>query len=215
MNLLDILFPNRCLSCNTIITGDGLICEKCYSKVNFTHWEHLSPNPLEKRLALFFNIQHAYALMNFEKKGLSQKIIHQLKYGKRENIGKTLAFWCYERIHLKPSIDYLVTVPLHPSKLKKRGYNQLHLFADTLSQLWNIPHFKNFLTRETFNSAQAQKDRVHREQNKVQFQLNSEIKNKHILLIDDVCTTGGTLSSCAWELIKNQNTVSVLVMAID
>ena len=155
--------------------------------------------------------------LNMKEEGLSRKIIHQLKYRAQEKVGKILAEWTFERLifeNKKP--DILLTVPLHPKKLKKRGYNQLHLFADTLSKNWEIPHHKNALKRNSYQKAQAQKDKSHRAETKYDFSLTEEIVGKHVLLIDDVFTTGNTLSAIAWEILKNPtNKVSILVMAFD
>ena len=146
--LLDLLFPNRCLHCNSIISKDELVCEVCIPQIKYTHFNFYEENPLKNRCKLLFPVENAFALIQFEEEGLSRKIIHQLKYRAQEKVGKILAEWTFERLifeNKKP--DILLTVPLHPKKLKKRGYNQLHLFADTLSKNWEIPHHKNALKR--------------------------------------------------------------------
>lgn len=215
--LLDLLFPNRCLNCNQIISKEDLVCEICYSKVKFLHYHFEDENPLKNRCQLLFPVENAFALMQFEENGLSRKIIHQLKYRSQEKVGKTLAHWTLEKMKFteeKPNV--LITVPLHPKKLKKRGYNQLHLFADTLSTAWGIPHPKNILKRNTYQKAQATKDKMHRAETKYHFTLEEKIEGKHVLLIDDVFTTGNTLSAIAWEILKQPNNkVSVLIMAFD
>lgn len=215
--LLDLLFPNRCLHCNTIIPKEELVCEVCIPQIKFYHYNNHEENPLKNRCKLLFPVENIFALMQFEKESLSRKIIHHLKYGSLEKVGKTLAEWTSEKLHFqdkKP--DVMITVPLHKKKLKKRGYNQLHLFADTLSEKWAIPHHKNAIKRNTYQKAQAQKDKSHRAETKYDFSLTEEISGKHILLIDDVFTTGNTLSAIAWEILKNpSNKISILVMAYD
>ena len=215
--LLDLLFPNRCLHCNSIIPKEELVCEVCTPQIKFTHYNFYEENPLKNRCKLLFPVENAFALMQFEEEGLSRKIIHQLKYRSQEKVGRILADWTSEKVKLaseKP--DVLLTVPLHPKKLKKRGYNQLHLFADTLSKHWGIPHYKNVLKRNTYQKAQAQKDKSHRAETKYDFSLTEEVSGKHILLIDDVFTTGNTISAIVWEILKNPNNkVSILVMAYD
>ena len=217
MFLVDLLFPNRCLHCNSIISKDELVCEVCIPQIKYTHFNFYEENPLKNRCKLLFPVENAFALIQFEEEGLSRKIIHQLKYRAQEKVGKILAEWTFERLifeNKKP--DILLTVPLHPKKLKKRGYNQLHLFADTLSKNWEIPHHKNALKRNSYQKAQAQKDKSHRAETKYDFSLTEEIVGKHVLLIDDVFTTGNTLSAIAWEILKNPtNKVSILVMAFD
>ena len=215
--LLDLLFPNRCLHCNSIISKEELVCEVCFPKIKFYHYHFYEENPLKNRCKLLFPVENAFALMQFEKESLSRKLVHQLKYRSQKNVGKILAEWTSEKVKLtndKP--DILLTVPLHPKKLKERGYNQLHLFADTLSKIWEIPHHEKALKRNSYQKAQAQKDKSHRAETKYDFSLAEEISGKHVLLIDDVFTTGNTLSAIAWEILKNPNNkVSILVMAYD
>lgn len=214
--LLDLLFPNRCLHCNTIISKDELVCHVCFPQIKFSHFNFYEENPLKQRCKLLFPVKNAYAVMEFQEEALSQKIIHQLKYRSQEKVGKIMAEWTLERIYLSEKPDVLITVPLHPKKLKKRGYNQLHLFADTLSKNWEIPHHKEALKRNSYQKAQAQKDKSHRAETKYDFSLTEEISGKHVLLIDDVFTTGNTISAIAWEILKNpRNEVSILVMAFD
>ncbi len=216
--LLDLLFPNRCLSCNRIISGDELICGLCYDKIRFTHWDFGKENLLYEKCKLLFPIENAFALMQFEEEGLSRKIIHSLKYGKREKTGKIIANWITNQIELnieKP--DLIVTIPLHPKKQKERGYNQLHLFAETLSDFYDIPIDHQLIKRNFYKKSQA--SRTSKDERLISdqlFSLAKPIENKHILLCDDVFTTGNTMSSVAWEILKSgNNKVSVLVMAID
>jgi len=217
MYLVDLLFPNRCLECNCIIPAEEVVCGVCFEQVHFTHHQFLENNPLVEKCRLLFPVEHAVALMQFEEESTSQKIIHQLKYGKREKIGKILAKWTLEKIDFLPfKPDIFATVPLHARKLKERGYNQLHLFADTLCQELNVPCDHHLIERNFYKKAQAQKNRDERTYKEQLFLLTKEISNQHVLLIDDVFTTGNTMSAVAWEVLKaGNNKVSVLVMAVD
>jgi ComF family protein len=155
--------------------------------------------------------------MQFEKENLSRKIIHELKYKSREKAGKVLAQWTTERIDFKnQKPDLLVSVPLHPKKLKERGYNQLHVFTEELSEFYGIPFDHDLIVRNHHSKAQALKSRQHRLETKNVFSITKSITGKNVLLIDDVFTTGNTLASIAWEILKaGNNTVNVLVMAMD
>lgn len=215
--LLDLLFPNRCLECNRIIPASALVCELCFDQIHFTHHQFAENNPLKEKCALLFPIENALALMQFEQESLSRKIVHQLKYASREKVGITVAEWTAERLDFggkKP--DLLVSVPLHPKKLRERGYNQLHLFTETLSEKIKIPFDHQIIKRNFYRKAQALKDKQHRDETENLFSISRKIENQHILLIDDVFTTGNTISSVAWEFLKSgNNRVSVLVMAVD
>lgn len=215
--ILDLLFPNRCIHCNRIIDADLLICDLCLVQVHFTHYDYFQTNPIKEKCKLFFPAENTFALMQFEEENLSRKIIHNLKYRSRESIGKTLAEWTIERLDFKDrKPDLMVSVPLHPKKLRERGYNQLHLFTETLSAFYDIPFDHQLIKRNHYSKAQALKDKQHRLETANTFSITKPITGKHVLLIDDVFTTGNTVSSIAWEIINaGDNKVSVLVMAMD
>ena len=215
--ILDLLFPNRCIHCNCIIDSQFIICNICFEQIHFTHFEYSEDNNLKEKCKLLFPVENAYALMQFGTKNLSRKIIHELKYKSREKTGKVLANWVTERLYFKnEQPDLLISVPLHPKKQKERGYNQLHLFTKTLSEYYKIPYDHDLLKRNHYSKAQALKDKKHRLKSENTFSLTKNISNQHILLIDDVFTTGNTLATIAWEILKKRNNkVSVLVMAMD
>jgi len=215
--ILDIFFPNRCIHCNRIIEANLLVCNLCFEQIHFTHYDYFENNFVKEKCKLLFPIENAFALMQFEKESLSRKIIHELKYKSRENVGKILADWTTEQLDFKNGkTDLLVSVPLHPKKLKERGYNQLHLFTETLSNFYKIPFSHDLIKRNHYSKAQALKDKKHRLETENTFSITQKISGSHILLIDDVFTTGNTLSTVAWEILKaGNNKVSVLVMAMD
>ncbi|MDV7697415.1 double zinc ribbon domain-containing protein [Chryseobacterium soli] len=215
--ILDLFFPDRCIHCNRIIDAHLLVCNLCFDQIHFTHFSYGSNNPVKEKCRLLFPVENAYALMQFEKENLSRKIIHELKYRSREIAGKVLAEWVAERLDFegeKP--DLLATVPLHPKKQRERGYNQLHVFTEILSAFYNIPFDHHLISRNHYSKAQALKDKQHRLETGNAFSLTKNITEKHILLIDDVFTTGNTVATIAWEILNaGDNKVSVLVMAGD
>lgn len=161
--ILDILFPNRCIHCNRIIDGNLLVCNLCFEQIKFTHFNYLENNYIKEKCKLLFPVENAFALMQFEKENLSRKVVHELKYKSREKAGKIIADWTTERLDFKnEKPDLLVSVPLHPKKLKERGYNQLHLFTETLSKFYNIPFSHDLIKRNHYSKAQALKDKQHR-----------------------------------------------------
>ncbi|MBO6201107.1 MAG: ComF family protein, partial [Chryseobacterium sp.] len=185
---------------------------------HFSHHQFSENNDLKEKVSLLFPVENAFSLMLYEKESLAQKIIHQLKYNHREKIGKNLAEWAIEKLNFedrKP--DLIATVPLHPKKLKQRGYNQLHIFGNELAKHFQIPISHSLLQRIKHSKAQAKKDQNERLKTKNAYQLTEKIHDKHILLIDDVYTTGNTSSNIAWEILRNSENVrvSLLVMAMD
>lgn len=215
--ILDLFFPNRCIHCSRIIDSDLLVCDLCFSQIHFTHYDYFENSPMKEKCRLLFPIVNTFALIQFEEAGLSRKIIHELKYKNRENAGKILADWTTERLNFKnEKPDLMVSVPLHPKKLKERGYNQLHLFTETLSSFYHVPFDHQLIKRNHYSKAQALKDKEHRLKAINTFSITRPVTDKNILLIDDVFTTGNAISSIAWEILNSgNNQVSVLVMAMD
>ncbi|WP_345992154.1 double zinc ribbon domain-containing protein [Chryseobacterium sp. Chry.R1] len=215
--ILDLLFPNRCIHCNRIIDADLLVCSSCFEHIHFTHFNYFEDNLFKEKCKLLFPVENAYALMYFEEENLSRKIIHELKYKNREKTGKVIANWTIGRLDFKNNKpDLLVSVPLHPKKERERGYNQLHLFTEILSSQYHIPFDHHLIKRNYYSQAQALKDKKHRLKNDNTFSISRKISDKHILLIDDVFTTGNTIATIAWEILNSgNNKVSILVMTID
>lgn len=212
---LDVLFPNRCLECDEIISKNEIVCVKCLDKIHFTHCD-FGENLLKQKAQFLFPVENAFSLMFFDKKGLSREILHQLKYRNQERVGGILADWVADRMEITEKPDLLINIPLHPKKLKERGYNQLHLFTEKLAEYYEIPFRHDLLQRESYHKAQAQKNKADRGETKYQFSLSENIENKHILLIDDIYTTGNTMSAAAWEILKHKgNKLSILVMAME
>ena len=215
--ILDLLFPNRCIHCSRLIAPELLVCNLCFGQIRFTHYEYTEKNPVSEKCSLFFPVERAYALIQFEQESLSRKIIHELKYKSREKVGKTLAEWTIPRLDFKNETPDLITsIPLHPRKLRERGYNQLHLFTETLADFYRIPFHHALLKRNHYSKAQALKDKKHRVESANFLSVAHAVTGKHVLLIDDVFTTGNTISTAAWEILNaGDNKVSILVMAMD
>ncbi len=217
MPVIELLFPNRCLECTKVISGGAAICQSCFDQLHFTHHRYGQSNELTEKCRLLFPVEEAFALMHFEKESVSQKIVHQLKYGGREKLGALMAQWISASIEFgNHPPDLLTTVPLHPRKQRQRGYNQLHVFGDELSRLWQIPCDHALIKRNIYKKAQALKGREQRNVNEELFSVTKPLQHRHVLLIDDVFTTGNTMSAVAWQILKSgNNKVSVLVMAMD
>lgn len=220
-DILYLFYPATCSSCDGYLhKNEYLICVKCRHDLPYSHYTKHHNNPVE---TLFFGripLHTATALFLFEQNGMAQTLIHKLKYQGKEEIGSFTGFLLGEELKNNPKykhIDYIIPVPLHRKKQKKRGYNQLSKFGKSLSTVLKIPYKENLLLKVSTSDTQTKKNRFDRWKNATEsFQLTNTnfLKNKHILLIDDVVTTGATLESCANELLKTKNiTISIATIA--
>lgn len=212
-SFIDLFFPGRCVGCQSIISRGTVLCPFCSAKLDFTHWQIDRENEAYHKLKNLCETDAAGSLLRFEHDNVTQKLMHFLKYENHPEIGILLADKAFSMI-IFTHFDGIIPVPVHPKKLKKRGYNQVIPFANRLSELTGIPLINNFLIRQENNSSQVQKSRTERLNSiKNAFETSGNLSG-HYLLIDDVLTTGATISSCV-KLIqsKNQVKISVLTMA--
>lgn len=165
-------------------------------------------------------IVSAASLYYFTKGGSVQKLIHQLKYKGKKEIGNFLGSYYGQELNGSEhfsSIEGIIPVPLHKKKQKKRGYNQSDIFAQGLSSTMNIEVLNNILERNHFSDTQTRKTRFNRWRNvKDIFEITTseKIQGKHILLVDDVVTTGATLEACTNKLLESSaSSVSIATIA--
>ena len=219
--LKELFYPRICPCCGDHIQNQQtVICVSCLIFLPYTNFHQFKVNPLHKKFWGRMEIQHADSLLFMEKSSKTQKLMYLLKYSHRQDIGTFLSEQTIQRYlnHSFPStIQAIVIVPLHPRKEKQRGYNQCHTFAQHLSISWQVPYLKNALTRISHSQSQTGNTRIERWENVANiFTLAKKdaILNKHILLIDDVLTTGATLEACGQEILKLTGTkLSILTMA--
>lgn len=221
-NLIDIFFPKVCYACNNILHDNELyVCTSCRHDLPVTNFHFNN----DKTVANIFygrsKIENATALLWFEKKGITQKLIHNLKYRGFEEIGLFLGGWLGEELkNLEDykGIDAVIPVPLHKKKQRKRGYNQVTKFGKQLAKALQVEFIDDVLIKTTNTNSQVHKNRISRwfKNPEIFKAINIEkIANKHILLVDDLVTTGSTLESCILVLQKAPNIkISIATMAV-
>jgi ComF family protein len=165
-------------------------------------------------------IEEATALLTFQKKGITQKLLHNLKYKNQEEISAFLGIWLgaeLAEIATYKNIDMVIPVPLHKNKLRTRGYNQVTGFGKAIATALQKPYAENVLLKVSKTDSQVFKGRLKRIQDSEVFMVSDStiLANKHILLVDDIITTGATLENCALQLCKHTNVkISIATMAI-
>lgn len=208
-DFVSLLFPQLCNACGeSLVSGEELICTDCRYHLPFTDF-HLKPdNMVAQQFWGKINLEAAYAMCYFTKGGKIQHLMHQFKYKGIQQIGVMLGNIAGGQLAENPifsSVDIIIPVPLHKSRLRKRGYNQSTCFAEGLSQKMNIPVDENNLVRLRATETQTHRSRFSRFENMQEvFSINDSaaLANKHVLLVDDVITTGSTLEACGAELLK-------------
>lgn len=220
-DFFNLFYPNLCCTCEEqLVKQEKVICSKCLVDIPLTGFHHESENEMEKIFWGRVWIEKCSALYYYSKGSKYQKLIHKLKYHKRKDIGFELGKYYGNLLKSTgfETADCLVPVPLHYRKERRRGYNQSMQIAMGLSVSLGIPVENSVLFRVKESETQTRKSRKERWENvKDIFECTNpgHIKNKHLLLVDDVVTTGATLEACTAKLQETEGVkVSLLALAM-
>lgn len=197
-----LLFPHYCAGCgNDLKDRDAVLCYRCQLELPTTNFFSIPNNPVEKSFYGRLHLHAAGAAYYFTKDSLMQLLIAELKYKQNISVGFYLGrmmgyqLMASERFS---SIDCIIPMPLHPKKLKSRGYNQASIIANGIQSVWNKPIIENAIARTIFSKSQTKQDRLHRWENMegiFALKNSSKILQKHLLLVDDVTTTGASIEA--------------------
>jgi len=221
-SLLNLFFPKVCVGCKSFIgANEYVVCTVCRHELPLTN-HHLNPeNEAFKKFYGRIPVEYVSAFLYFNKKGMVQEMIHNLKYKGHEEIGTFLGEWYavdLQQNNVLKNIDVIIPVPLHTKRMKERGYNQVTNFGLALSENFNIPINDTILKRKVHSKTQSKKNllgRIDGIESVFDVTFATEDSNKHYLLIDDVLTTGATLEACSKALLKIPGTrISIICMAM-
>jgi len=220
-DFISLLFPRLCYGCgNHLVRNESLICTECYVMIPRTNY-HLEPdNPVAQLFWGRCRIEKAAAFSYYTRDSRIRKLIHQMKYKGAREIGAELGrIYAVSLMSSKflDDIDIIIPVPLHPSKVRQRGFNQSDEISRGISSVSGLPVDTATLVRKTVTQTQTRKSRYERWTNVSDiFYVTDEdkLKGRHVLLVDDVITTGSTIEACADEILKTEATkVSVAAIA--
>ncbi len=221
-DFVNLLYPTVCHICETeLLKNEQILCTSCLHDLPVTRYHLDNENPVKKVFYGRVKIEKATSLLHFRKKSGVQHLIHDLKYRGHREIGTYLGKWLGEELSLIPEyleIDAVIPVPLHKSRLKERGYNQVEDFGKEIARSLQAEYRDDILLKISSTQTQTFKDRLSR-WGKLEETLiikNAEsVTNKHILIVDDLVTTGSTIEACAHKLFEIPNIkMSVATMAI-
>jgi ComF family protein len=217
-----LAFPDNCLVCKqSLMTGERDICFACIDALPETGYHVLADNPVAQHFWGRLPFMHAAAYLYVQDANITQDMIHLLKYKRKRQIGIKLGRLYGHKLKEKESlirdIDIIVPVPLHPTRQRRRGYNQCDYLAQGLSEVLQVPYEPDVMRRAKENISQTKRTRYDRWENvEGIFALAQpdKVKGKHVLLVDDVITTGATIESCASALMEGEDVrVSVAALA--
>lgn len=223
--ILHFVYPRLCLGCNkSLLLQEQVLCLGCANDLPLTKYHHIEDNESSRRFVGRIRFEHATSFAYFTKDGLLQELLHEFKYKNNTEVGVFLAkrfaaalrktAWIRE-------VDFIIPVPLHHSKENKRGFNQSEIISQSLSSVLNIAVDSQSLIRIANTDSQVQKSRAERAENMSRaFSIKdtAHLRGKHVLLIDDVLTTGATLEACVLALQKTEGiriSIATLGIAMD
>lgn len=203
-HLVSLFFPDNCPGCgNNFLRGEKVICHRCLHTLPKTNYHKNPDNPVAKNFWGKANLHAATSVYFFDKGETLQHLLHQLKYRGNSKVGYALGRQVATELQHSDDFrnaDVIVPVPLHPKKLLMRGYNQSEVIANGMSEVWGTPVLPALLIRTKHTATQTHKSRFDRFENvRDVFHLEKKdsYSGKHILIVDDVITTGSTILSCA------------------
>lgn len=208
-DFVSLFFPSTCLGCGgALARGEEVLCTFCLSDLPKTNYHLFPDNPVANKLQCRIPISFGSSYLKFRKGGIVQKLLHELKYNNHPEVGVRLgqAFGKdLERIFVEGPFDTIVPIPLHTSRQRQRGYNQSAAFATGLGQALALPVEEKLIVRRDATATQTRKSRMDRWLNVESgfvVSRKEEVRDRHMLLVDDVITTGATLEACGLQLLN-------------
>jgi competence protein ComFC len=215
---LQVVYPSCCCVCDMdLVTGEQHLCSACAYNLPYITGNDQDRTKLSKLFWGRVEIQEIYSYLNYQKGNAIQAILHEIKYKNKPKIAAHLGSLLAKTIPKNHDFSCIVPVPLHPKKQQKRGFNQSTAIADGISEVLNIPVNEKCIRRNSYNESQTKFSKYDRFENvRTIFSVvkPEQVAGQHILLVDDVLTTGATIEACAAALLSAGNCkVSIATLA--
>ncbi|WP_298739406.1 ComF family protein [uncultured Chitinophaga sp.] len=220
VSLVHLFYPHVCDNCGEGLTAaEDVLCLRCQHRLPLTGFHLYADNALEKVFWGRTKVHHAMAAYYYNQGAMVRRLVHQFKYHRRRDIalhlGRQMGLMLQQSTWLN-EIDCIVPVPLHKTRVRRRGYNQSALLAAGLAEIIHRPVLPHALKRLSYTDSQTRKNRVSRWENVsgvFTAAATADLRGRHVLLIDDVITTGATTEACCLALREAGAIVSVCALA--
>lgn len=221
-DFIDLFFPNPCFVCSQKMgSAETYICTSCQLDLPYAR-EYNDPENAESNKLFWgkLEIKQVYTGFYFKKGNPVQNLMHELKYNHQPKLGVEMGIWLAREMiqYNQPLPDVIIPVPLHPKRQRTRGYNQSHQLALGISKTLNIPINHKTVKRVAYNVSQTKQTRFTRWDNVEKIfniEKRHQLHGKHLLIVDDVITTGSTLEALCNEIQKSFNcTISIASFAV-
>ena len=221
-DFVSLIYPELCLGCQSGLgPNEAILCVTCRVKLPVTNFHLETEQPLMLKFQGKVPVAYALAYLNFTKEGTAQKLVHQIKYRGHKETGERIGYWYGEELNTNYApireADFVVGVPLHKSRLQQRGYNQADWIGKGLAEGLGKPFHSDVLVRNQYTGSQTRRSRLERYKNVdsvFAVAKYADVLNKHIVIADDVLTTGATIEACARVLFDaGCQTVGVITIA--
>ena len=204
-DFISLIFPQNCLNCQqSLISEEEYLCTACKIDLPFTNDNQNPDNELYQKFAFEPKVKSATSFLYFQRKGITQKLLHELKYKDKKDLGVMLGKWFSSNLtHLNTEV--IIPVPLHKSKLLKRTYNQSERIGKGIADVLGLELRSDILTRQVFTETQTQKSKVERWINmeNIYSTVTEDLSGQSVMVVDDVITTGATIGMLCQRLVES------------